>query len=96
MIKESAWKLDPHDPHSYLHETLIRDFIFVSRDLNHVTECKGSCECMARAYIKLAGFLWKCYSNGVLPEHITDAVINLMNKKREQLNQALTRSLNNE
>jgi hypothetical protein len=94
MIAESDWKLDEYEPHSYLDEALIRDFVLVSRDLIHETECGNKCSCEAIAFTKLAGFLWKCYSNGVLPEHITDAVVKLMDKKRGQLSAALARSLN--
>jgi len=94
MLKESDWKLDELDPQSYLDETLIRDFVFVSRDLIHETECDSKCNCLPKAFTKLAGFLWKCYSNGVLPEHITGAVVKLMDKKRGQLNEALTRRHN--
>jgi hypothetical protein len=93
MLKESDWKLDGCDLHSYLDETLIRDFVFVSRDLIHETECDSKCNCLPKAFTKLAGFLWKCYSNGVLPEHITDAVVKLMDKKRGQLAQALAGKL---
>lgn len=93
MLKESDWKLDEYDPHSFLDETLIRDFIFVSRDLIHETECGNTCNCEAKAFTRLAGFLWKCYSNGVLPEHITDAVVKLMDKKRGQLVEALAGKL---
>ena len=96
MIKESDWKLDELESHSYLNETLIRDFVLVSRDLIHETECSDRCTCEAKAFTKLAGFLWKCYSNGVLPEHITDAVVKLMNKKRKQLNNALLKALDGE
>ena len=94
MLKESDWKLDELGPQSYLDETLIRDFVFISRDLIHETECEDKCTCEAKAFTKLAGFLWKCYSNGVLPEHITDAVVKLMDKKRRQLNEALARRYN--
>jgi hypothetical protein len=94
MIKESDWKLDECDPNSHLDETLIRDFVFVSRDLIHETDCGDKCTCEAKAFTKLAGFLWKCYSNGVLPEHITDAVVKLMDKKRVQLNTILEEKIN--
>jgi hypothetical protein len=94
MIKESDWKLDECNTHPYLDETLIRDFVFVSRDLIHQTECGDECNCLPIAFAKLAGFLWKCYSNGVLPEHITDAVVKLMYKKRGQLNTILEEKIN--
>jgi hypothetical protein len=94
MLKESDWKLDGCDSQSYLNENLIRDFVFVSRDLIHQTKCDNKCTCMATAFTKLAGFLWKCYSNGVLPEHITDAVVKLMEKKRVQLNTILEEKIN--